>query len=639
VSFRTKLLVACLALALVPLALFGVGARRDVTGRLEAEYAGRVAALADEIGAEIERESESISERLGRVSEAMKADTRLRLELLGAGGDAAERAYLLDYALRAMPLAGLDLLRIQSANGQVLSSGHFRNEYGALDPALASALGRSPDRAVLAELATPSGSMLALSRGVPLEVGAETFTVIGGTAVDDAFIRRLEGGTGLDVALLTTGVTGDGPAAPSGPRAPAESATDARPAAAGSELVREVELPFVSAGAESVARFVVRASDAPLVALRRELDRWLLGAAVVAALLAVLLAALASTQLSSPLAALARRAGRIDLDRLDVSFGTRRLDEIGDLSRVLDRMTARLRASASRLRDAERRATTGDIARQVHHDVRNGLIPIRNVLGHLAQVSRESPDRLRDVFLERQGTLDSSVAYLQSLASNYARMSPAVERRPCDVSRIAGEVVADAAIPRRADAEQQRRSPTHGVVGVRVESDLSPGLPPVLADPVALRRVLDNLVMNAVESLGAPADGQVGRVLVWTRLARADGAGPRVQLGVSDTGRGMSSEERAHMFDDFYTTKAHGTGLGLSIVRRLVSDMGGRIEVESAPGEGTRITVELPPAAGGGATQDVHAAFDDVATVVRTADDAIPVEREPESSGTPERAR
>jgi signal transduction histidine kinase len=351
-------------------------------------------------------------------------------------------------------------------------------------------------------------------------------------------------------------------------------------------LTREVALPFVTSAGESVARLLVRASDAPLVELRRELDRWLLSTAVVAALLAGLLAAAAAAQLSGPLAALARRAGRIDLDRLDVSFPTQRLDEVGDLSRVLNRMTARLRASAARLRDAERRATTGDIARQVHHDVRNGLIPIRNVLSHLSQVAQESPGDLRDVFLQRQGTLESSVTYLQSLATNYARLSPSVERRPCDVNRIAAEVVADAPA---ADAGG----------GVRVESDLTPGLPPVLADSVALRRVLDNLVVNAVESLAERRQEGPGRVLVRTRLVPGPPGSPSlVELEVSDTGRGMSVDERARMFDDFYTTKARGTGLGLSIVRRLVNDMGGRTQVESEPEKGTRFTVELPAGAG-----------------------------------------
>ncbi|HVS19710.1 MAG TPA: HAMP domain-containing sensor histidine kinase, partial [Planctomycetota bacterium] len=348
-----------------------------------------------------------------------------------------------------------------------------------------------------------------------------------------------------------------------------------------SDLVREVTLPFAGPAGVGVARFVVRASGEPLALLRRDLDRRLLLTALGAAALALLLAAVVSAQLSRPLATLARRAGHIDLDRLDVEFPTRRLDEIGSLSRVLDRMTRRLRASAARIRDAERRATTGDIARQVHHDVRNGLIPIRNVLTHLTQVARETPEQMPGVFLERQGTLESSVSYLHSLATSYARLTPALERQPCDVNRIVRDVVDDAAVARTEEG-----------VELRVDADLTHGLPHVLGDPVALRRVLDNLVVNAVESV----EGTAGRVVVSTRLL--EGGPARVRVVVADSGRGMTPEERARIFDDFYTTKPRGTGLGLSIVRRLVNDLGGRIEVESTPGEGTRFTVELPAAGG-----------------------------------------
>jgi two-component system sensor histidine kinase TtrS len=154
------------------------------------------------------------------------------------------------------------------------------------------------------------------------------------------------------------------------------------------------------------------------------------------------------------------------------------------------------------------------------------------------------------------------------------------------MNRIAAEVVADAPA-------------AGGGGGARVDTDLTPGLPPVLADPVALRRVLDNLVVNAIESLAERRRDGPGRVLVWTRLVpQPPGSPSLVQLGVSDTGRGMSVDERARMFDDFYSTKARGTGLGLSIVRRLVNDMGGRLDVESEPEKGTRFTVELPGAAG-----------------------------------------
>ena len=70
-------------------------------------------------------------------------------------------------------------------------------------------------------------------------------------------------------------------------------------------------------------------------------------------------------------------------------------------------------------------------------------------------------------------------------------------------------------------------------------------------------------------------------------------------MTVADTGRGMSADEARRIFNDFYTTKEGGTGLGLSIVRRLVMDLNGTIDVESAPGKGTRIIIDIP--AGGSA--------------------------------------
>jgi len=108
-----------------------------------------------------------------------------------------------------------------------------------------------------------------------------------------------------------------------------------------------------------------------------------------------------------------------------------------------------------------------------------------------------------------------------------------------------------------------------------------------LGDPVLLRRILDNLLRNAIESL-PPSGGTV--TLETTR-------GPKggIRMIVADTGRGMSEEELARAFEDFHTTKAGGTGLGLSVVRRLAADLHADLRVESAPGRGTTFTMDLPP--------------------------------------------
>jgi len=107
----------------------------------------------------------------------------------------------------------------------------------------------------------------------------------------------------------------------------------------------------------------------------------------------------------------------------------------------------------------------------------------------------------------------------------------------------------------------------------------------VSADALVLRRVIENLVSNAVDSL----DGKTGTVTVSTERAKGT-----VRVAVSDTGRGMSKAELDRAFDDFYTTKPGGTGLGLSIVRRLVLDSSGTLKVETEPGKGSKFIVEIP---------------------------------------------
>jgi signal transduction histidine kinase len=107
-------------------------------------------------------------------------------------------------------------------------------------------------------------------------------------------------------------------------------------------------------------------------------------------------------------------------------------------------------------------------------------------------------------------------------------------------------------------------------------------------DPVLLRRILDNLLRNAIESL-PPTGGSV-------TLEASPSAHGGVRLVVGDTGRGMTDEELSRAFDDFHTTKPGGTGLGLSVVRRLAADLLADLRVESAPGRGTTFTILLPPA-------------------------------------------
>lgn len=126
--------------------------------------------------------------------------------------------------------------------------------------------------------------------------------------------------------------------------------------------------------------------------------------------------------------------------------------------------------------------------------------------------------------------------------------------------------------------------------GIDVEMDVPETLPPALGDEVALRRVFQNLVANAVK-YGARGG--------WIGL-RGRAAGREVQISVCDRGIGIAAAEQSRIFEPFYRTpdviaaQIQGAGLGLSLVKRIVEGHGGRISVRSAPGEGSEFTVHLP---------------------------------------------
>jgi len=581
-SFRARLLVAFLVVVLVPLLAFAVGIRREMDARLTAQYQQRVGALAQVIREDLSQENASIADRLAALTVAAADDNRFRLAALKAPG--SDRAYLLDYAGHAMRLAGLSMLQIQDSAGRIISSGHFRQEFDRLEPELPQLLGATERGMAIVRARAPDGPFLALARADSFRIGGRRFTAVGGVALKRPFLAKLARGRELAVTLVSpAGVLSSDTLlerdssrwmSPTGDNA----VTSSRPPSG--FVVAELAVPYVdqqggAQGAVVPARLVVTHPLAPLQAIRRSIDVWFLAAVGLTGVIALLLGGWLSARVSRPLTALAEKTSRVDLDHLDVDFASDRDDEIGALSRLLGAMIRRLRASTNRLRDAERRATMGELARQVNHDIKNGLAPIRNVVRHLSQVTREHPEQLPSVFTERQGTLESSIAYLESLARNYARLSPQPGARPCDVNAVVQQVV--------------RNAQTTPTAELRVR--LTEPLPPLLGDDVVVRRILENLVCNAIDSL----DSRPGSVTVSTEaIDSGDPRQARVRITVADTGRGMTEQQLNRAFDDFYTTKQGGTGLGLSVVRRLVLDLNGSLRVDTAPGEGTRFMIELP---------------------------------------------
>ena len=578
-KLRGQILLASLLLTVLPLVVVMQVVRQGVASRLSEVDTRRVEDQIRLTSEDLDRQARSLATRLDALAAALGEDNRFRLAAQGLRDDLRE--YLVDYAPRTMSLMNLELLLIQDQDGRVLSSGHQRGAFGTQDPLLPRLVAnlqqnQGAEGRVLLPASSPRGPFLSLVRTTSIELGGRIYRLTGGLALDEGHLRTL--GRDDDLAVLLVwpdGLLASDPALarrfPVGTH-PEDIRYRLR---RGGAIVRSLDLPLATAEPQDPAVLLVIHDQAFLRRVLAEMGRrlWLVLAAAVA--VSVALATWLSGRLSAPLRRLATQAEDLDLDRLDGDFSSGRRDEVGHLSRILQRMTDRLRQSVDRLRAAEHRATLGEVARQVNHDIRNGLTPLRNVLRHLGQVADDEPAQLGEVFAQRRATLNEGLSYLEDLATHYARLSPDRRPEPCHLAQVAAAALAG----------------VNARPGLELANNVGSSLPPVLADPVSLRRIFDNLVRNAVESL-PPEGGSVaiGAFLEEDPLLEEQ----RLLVEVSDTGCGIPQENLDQVFNDFFTTREQGTGLGLSNVRRLAADCGASVRVASRVAEGTTFTLSFP---------------------------------------------
>jgi len=243
------------------------------------------------------------------------------------------------------------------------------------------------------------------------------------------------------------------------------------------------------------------------------------------------------------------------------------------LAVVLDDVTPLIRA--------QKVAAWRDVARRLAHEVKNPLTPIQLCAERLKRHFGGAPAPTRQLVDECSSTIIQEVESLKLLVdefSQFARM-PAPRTVPSDLNAL----IVDALSLYKGLFER-----------IRIEPRLAPDLPAVRVDPEQFRRVIINLVDNAVEAINAPATGleaDDGLVTVETSHDPSNGV---VRVVVGDDGQGISEADRARLFLPYYSTKQRGSGLGLAIVRRIVVEHGGSIEASDNHPHGTRTTIELP---------------------------------------------
>jgi two-component system, NtrC family, nitrogen regulation sensor histidine kinase NtrY len=244
---------------------------------------------------------------------------------------------------------------------------------------------------------------------------------------------------------------------------------------------------------------------------------------------------------------------------------------------VIDDLTDLLRA--------QKAAAWQEVAQRIAHEIKNPLTPIQlsaqRLLRHLDRAASIHPEARRSEFeglvAECAGLIEREVQTLESLVNEFSQFArfPAARLASADLNSIVSSAL---------DLFRGR------LEGITLKAELAPTLPPVKADPELLRRVVANLIDNAAEAMEGST---VRRLRVATRVQED---GDAIEIEISDSGHGISPQDKERLFLPHFSTKERGTGLGLAIASRIIAEHFGTIRVEDNLPSGARFLIRFPAA-------------------------------------------
>jgi nitrogen fixation/metabolism regulation signal transduction histidine kinase len=234
---------------------------------------------------------------------------------------------------------------------------------------------------------------------------------------------------------------------------------------------------------------------------------------------------------------------------------------------------------------AQKAAAWQEVAQRIAHEIKNPLTPIQlsaqRLLRYLDRTGQNRgsaiPSEFERLTAECAGLIEREVKTLEALVDEFSQFArfPAARLAPADLNAIVGSAL----------------ELFHGrLEGITVRTDLAPALPPVKADAELLRRVVANLIDNAAEAMEG---AQIRQLRISTRICAE---GDAAEIEISDSGHGISPEDKERLFLPHFSTKHRGTGLGLAIASRIIAEHNGTIRVDDNLPAGTKFLLRFPAA-------------------------------------------
>jgi two-component system, NtrC family, nitrogen regulation sensor histidine kinase NtrY len=525
-----------------------------------------------------------------RVASIAAGDAALRMAI-ALNQQSPDHAAYLNEAKNIADAQQLDFLDFIDDQGTILSSAEWPAKFGykATFP-----VERISEGAFFQALDLPDGTVLCLCAAAKVRIADRVLFVIGGQRIDTNFVANLQMPSGMRALLYENLAPGSEPAHVFGAYELSPSIVPLRPLiqqlqqgskqdsalvhwsshAEDDEMAHAV--PLFGRDRQLLGALLLTDSMRPYVELRHQIRSAALLIGGVGVLLAVVLSGWAATRVTRPVEELARAAQKVTAGDWSTTVNVTSSDELQDLAESFNQMTRELLEQRERLVQAERVAAWRELARRLAHELKNPLFPLQLTVENLMRGRQASPEQFDEIFRESSSTLLAEIANLKAIVSRFSEFSKMPQPRFQQVQL--NEVVQDSV----RLFQSQLTAPGRPPIQCRLETDSA--LEPIAADPELLHRAVSNLILNAIDAM--PNGG--------TLTLRTHHESNHAYVEVSDTGTGLTAEDRERLFTPYFTTKQHGTGLGLAIVQSVVSDHGGRITVRSKAGEGTTFSIELP---------------------------------------------
>ena len=285
------------------------------------------------------------------------------------------------------------------------------------------------------------------------------------------------------------------------------------------------------------------------------------------------IALIITRRVTDPLVKLQEKMRRVDINKTNEKLEWKSKDEIGDLINQYNQLVVELEKSAAELRRTTTESAWRGVARQVAHEIKNSLTPMRLSVQLLQRAAEQQDDDMDERIQRTTNTLLGQIDALSDIASSFSQYAklPVNNPQPIDLAELVGNVV----------------NLYNNIDNITFQYVFDPMADHTFnGDKTNLNSAVGNVIKNATQAIGEKPDGKIDVSLKSIEK--------QFVIRVKDNGKGIKEEDKKMIFLPNFTTKSGGSGVGLSLTYNIIQSAGGTISFESTEGEGTEFIIELP---------------------------------------------